>query len=98
MLARNLQFMDFRHETKPGVLQAREIIFDGLVYALHGDSDTVSALDGSTTGYGYIHEYFGHANVLTSETDGVWAPVDNASWDEKTGAFSYDWLDGYMEY
>ena len=70
----------------------------GCLATLGLDGDTVSDLDGTTTGYGYIHEYFGHANVLTTETEGVWAPVDNASWDEETGAFTYDWLDGYMEY
>ena len=83
------------------VMADAEVVTDedpGCLATLGYDESTVNELNGGTIGYGYIHEYFGHANVLSSEVDGVWVPIDNASWDEKTGEFNYDWLDGYPEY
>ena len=57
-----------------------------------------SELNGTTISYGYIPEYLGHANVLAVDTGNGWAPVDNATYDAKSGFFTYDWQDGYVSY
>ena len=61
-------------------------------------SDAVSSLNGTTVSYGYCSDYYGHAKVFFVEIDGVWTAVANASWDEKTETFSYDWQSGFAAY
>ena len=62
-----------------------------------GWEDPASAV-GSTRMYGYNPEYFGHAPVLLIYTDDAWNPAGYASWDESTGAFSYEYQGGYFPY
>lgn len=60
----------------------------------------VLELAGTGVGYGYVHEYYGHADVLMFffDSDIYWDAVSFATWDETTHAFAYDWQDGYREY
>ncbi len=62
------------------------------------DATTVSDLDGTTVAYGYSPDYFGHAEVLMGVVDGAWTALAFATWDEATGAFSYEREAGYFEY
>ena len=65
---------------------------DGACAALLGADGT--ALDGTSRAQGYQHAYLGHAEVIMVETDGAWAAAGYATWDEQTGAFSYEWESG----
>jgi len=60
--------------------------------------ENVGDLNGLWAGYGYSAEYFGHAAVFLLETEGEWVAVSNAVFDEATGAYSYERLDGYVAY
>lgn len=65
------------------------------------DSDCATpgldALEGTTRSYGYIFEYFGHANVI-AEDDGGWDAQGFATWDEGSGAFEWEISDGTLAY
>ena len=58
----------------------------------------VSSIDGTVKSYGYVHEYFGHADVLMVYVDGEWTAVTNAIYDEAKGTFTFNWKDAYVEY
>ncbi len=64
------------------------------------DAETIDALDGTRTGYGYVPEYVGHSNVLMQldEETGIWEAVTFAAWDEETAALYYDRSDGACGY
>jgi hypothetical protein len=52
-----------------------------------------------TLSYGYAPEYFGHAQMLMMDLGGGdWEAVTFASFDDATGAFSYDRSDGTFTY
>jgi len=63
------------------------------------DTTTVSDLDGSMVSYGFLHAFYGHADVLMvyTETEG-WTAGTFATYDETTEEFGYDWQDGYANY
>jgi hypothetical protein len=61
-------------------------------------SGNVGDLNGVWAGYGYSAEYFGHAAVFFLEVEGEWVALGNAEFDEATGAYSYERLDGYVAY
>ncbi len=58
----------------------------------------VGDLNGLWAGYGYSAEYFGHAAVFLLEVEGEWVALSNALFDEASGAYSYERLDGYVAY
>jgi hypothetical protein len=70
----------------------------GCLPVLGYDSATVGSLDGTTVSYGYSPSYYGHAQVLMIQTDGVWDAATFATFDDATGEFTYDWEKGYREY
>lgn len=82
------------------VVSAPEIIAEsGPGCAVFGyDASTIGDLDGTTVSYGYIPEYYGHAQVLAVDDGTRWNVVTFAAWDDATSAFSYDWQDGIQEY
>lgn len=76
-----------------------EVVTDaGCAESVGVDATTVGSLDGTTTGYGYIASYYGHADVLAVDEDGQWVVETFAAWDEGTSAFSYDWNQGNQEW
>jgi len=72
----------------------------GCLPTLGYDADSVNDIDGTSMAYGYIAEYFGHAQVMTLYTEATdsWDVVTFASWDAVTGEFSYDWEDTFYPY
>lgn len=50
--------------------------------------------ESTTRSYGYIAEYFGHANVLAEDAGAGWSATSFADWDETSGAFDYEIEDG----
>lgn len=63
------------------------------------DATDVSDLDGEVVSYGYVSDYFGHANILMVDGGaGDWQPATMATWDEATSELSYDWADGIFDY
>ena len=68
--------------------------------ALRLDADAIAALDGARMSYGYVPEYWGHANVLMQldEETGEWEAVTFSTWDEETGELFYDRRDGACGY
>ncbi|MEE2751456.1 MAG: hypothetical protein VX519_08490 [Myxococcota bacterium] len=78
-----------------------ELLFEeepGCLETLGTDSSGLGSLEGQVVSYGYTEEYFGHAQVVLMEVGTAWAAVANAAWDPATGAFSFDWREGYVEY
>ncbi|MBN1335389.1 MAG: hypothetical protein JXB39_05465 [Deltaproteobacteria bacterium] len=61
--------------------------------------DVLAAIHGSTVTWGYVSEFYGHAQMLMTwtEADG-WGPAAYASYDESTEVFHYDDQDGYVTY
>jgi hypothetical protein len=76
------------------VYGAAEVVTDvdsACEVALELDKTALAALEGTEMAYGYNPDYIGHAKVLmTYAEDGVWTPAAYATYDELTGAFSYD--------
>ena len=73
----------------------------GCIGYLGIDISTVGSLVGTTRAYGYSPEYFGHAKVLMEydAKSGLWnAAGAYATWDESSGAFAYDAIDGEVPY
>jgi hypothetical protein len=68
--------------------------------ALGVTADTVGDLDGTTMGFGFNPDYYGHAAVLIRDHgDGNgWFVATFASWDEDEGTFTYQWDQGWVEY
>lgn len=62
------------------------------------DATTVSALDGTIVPRGYDAEYAGHARVMMVFLGGKWQSASYANFDDATGAFSYEWEDGFVSY
>lgn len=58
------------------------------------DADSVV---GVPRAYGYAEEYIGHSSVLMVELDGLWQGITYATWDEDSGALSYDWDQDWIE-
>jgi hypothetical protein len=57
-----------------------------------------AAVEGTTRAYGYDPEYFGHAELMMTDSGDGWAPADFANYDVETGDFSYFWPQGYINY
>lgn len=70
----------------------------GCIATLGMDSLTLESLEGQVVSYGYTEEYFGHAQVVLMEVGSAWVAVANAAWEPSTGAFSFDWREGYVGY
>lgn len=62
------------------------------------DASSVADLDGRTLSYGYDGDYFGHGQALMVVIDDVWKAAAFASWDAKTGTFTYDREDSVFDY
>ncbi len=54
-------------------------------------------LEGSVVPYGYVPEYYGHAQVLMAYDGAAWYAASFASLGKKDD-FSYDWEVGYISY
>ncbi|RME21634.1 MAG: hypothetical protein D6798_17635 [Deltaproteobacteria bacterium] len=77
---------------------AADINTDVACDAIGYDKATLESLVGSTRGYGYDPEYFGHAPTLMVLEGKTWNPVAYASYDPGTHAFEYDGVDGTYPY
>ena len=63
------------------------------------DGTAISELNGQQTAYGYVEEYMGHSSVIMrANLKGQWEAIAFASWNPKTGEFSYDRKDGHCGY
>jgi len=64
------------------------------------DAAALAVLEEGEVSYAYIPEYSGHPDVMAmyDEAGAAWQVVAFASWDEGSGAFNYDWEDGYEAY
>ena len=62
------------------------------------DGSTLAGLEGTVVSYGYNPDYVGHIRVLYVEQGGEWGSVGHAEWESSSGAFSYEWEDGYYPY
>lgn len=83
------------------VLGAPELIAEtdpGCLATVGVDSASLGDVEGDVVSYGYDPEYFGHIQMLLVEQAGSWAAVGHADWESGSGAFSYDWEDGYHTY
>jgi len=83
------------------VVSGAELITEtapGCLATVGADSAALGDLEGTVVSYGYDPDYFGHIEILFVEQGGAWAAADHASWDASSGAFSYDWEDGYHPY
>lgn len=87
---------DWAFDVVVGPVQV-EADVDGACEAIGYGQAARDAMAGSTRGYGYIAEYFGHAPVLVVD-DGGWNPVSYASYDETSGLLAYDWQDATLPY
>jgi hypothetical protein len=57
----------------------------------------LTAIEGSTAGYGYVDDYYGHTSVLmVVDESGAWNPATFASFNR--GALEYDWEYGLVDY
>lgn len=54
--------------------------------------------DGITRSYGYVPDYYGHAQVIMEDVGGGWDAQGYATWDEATGAFAWFIDDGEISY
>ena len=60
----------------------------------------IAELDGSRAAYGFVSEFAGHNSVLM-KYDGdkkMWDAHGNATWDDESGAFTFDRRDGICNY
>jgi len=83
------------------VLGAPELLSEthpGCLSTVGVDGAALDDLEGTAVSYGYNPDYFGHIQVLRVEQVGSWDSAGHASWDEGSGAFDYDWQDGYHTY
>ena len=55
-----------------------------------------AAIEGSTRGQGFSEEYVGHSDVLMVDQGDGWMAVSFSQYDAKTGAFVYQWDQGYL--
>jgi len=62
------------------------------------DGTTLAGLEGTEVTYGYNPDYFGHIQVLLVYQGGEWISAGHAEWESTSGAFTYDWQDGYHPY
>ncbi|MEQ1568786.1 MAG: hypothetical protein ABMA64_24315 [Myxococcota bacterium] len=84
------------------ISNATVVLDDGAGACMAGfglDATTVGSLNGQILSYGYNPDYFGHAQVLMVSPAGEpWAAATYGTYDEGTGDFSYEWVDGLIEY
>jgi len=53
---------------------------------------------GEIVSVGYTDDYFGHAPAMLAWEHGAWQAVSYAWWDEETGEFLYQVMEGYAVY
>jgi hypothetical protein len=70
----------------------------GACTAIGYDATAVAALNGTTVSRGYNADYAGHAQVLMVDIGGTWQSASYGLFDEGSGAFSYEWEDGFVPY
>jgi hypothetical protein len=61
-----------------------------------GKGVDVSALEGTVVSYGYVPEYYGHAEVLMVNEGDAWFAASFATMTD--GIFSYNWEAAYISY
>lgn len=54
--------------------------------------------DGLTRSYGYVPDYYGHAQVIMEDAGAGWDAQGYATWDEATGTFAWYIDDGEISY
>ena len=86
----------FDLETSDATVEAESDV--GCLGVFGMDASTVGSLDGAVVSYGFIHEYYGHADVLSVDAGAGWDVVGFANWDDASFEFSYDLVDGYVSY
>ncbi|MDG1483294.1 MAG: hypothetical protein P8R54_27135 [Myxococcota bacterium] len=62
------------------------------------DEAAIAAIAGTSRACGFAEEYLGHAAALLVADDGAWEPVSFADWSPESGALSYAWEQGYLDY
>ena len=60
--------------------------------------ESLADLNGTTWGFGFNPDYYGHAAVQLRDMGEGWFVSTFASWDEGDGTFTYQWDQGYVEY
>lgn len=62
------------------------------------DAAAIAAIEGTTRGYGFATDYYGHASVLLVDEGGGWDAAAFADHDDTAGTLSYSWDHGYIDY
>lgn len=71
---------------------------DGACAAIGLSGSDASSLDGSIVSYGFVDDYYGHADVIAVLIGNKWTVVNFAAYDAKKSAFSYEWEIGAIHY
>ena len=81
---------------------AQDLVLSGTVEVSAGTCAALGVdpadFDGLTRSYGYVPDYYGHAQVIMEDAGGGWDAQGYATWDEATGAFAWYIDDGEISY